>query len=71
MANISPTVVKRLSSSVPKFQKILKRAKENDINEADTVTIITDILEEVFGFDKYSEVTRENPNHKNVGLNNC
>lgn len=59
MANIPPTVVKRLSSSVPKFQKVLKQAKENDINEADTVTIITDILEQVFGFDKYSEITRE------------
>jgi hypothetical protein len=59
MANIPPTVVKRLSSSVPKFQKVLKRAKENDINEADTVTIITDILEQMFGFDKYSEITRE------------
>ncbi len=26
---------------------------------SDTVTIITDMLEEIFGFDKYSEITRE------------
>lgn len=27
--------------------------------KSDTVTIVTDMLEEVFGFDKYSEITRE------------
>lgn len=59
MTNTPSIVVKRLINNVPKFQKILKQAKENDINEADTVTIITDILEQVFGFDKYSEITRE------------
>jgi len=38
---------------------VLKRAKERDVNESDTVTIVTDMLEEIFGFDKYSEITRE------------
>ena len=32
---------------------------ERDVNESDTVTIITDMLEEIFGFDKYTEITRE------------
>ncbi len=59
MANIPTTVVKRLGTSVPKFKKILAKAKERDVNESDTVTIITDMLEEIFGFDKYSEITRE------------
>ena len=59
MSNISTVVVKRLTSAVPKFKKILEKAKERDVNESDTVTIITDMLEEVFGFDKYSEITRE------------
>ncbi|UYM16353.1 hypothetical protein [Endozoicomonas euniceicola] len=59
MANIPQKVKKRLTSSVPKFKKILTQAKVRDVNESDTVTIITDMLEEVFGFDKYSEITRE------------
>ncbi len=59
MSSIPTAVVKRLISTVPKFKKILAKAKERDVNESDTVTIITDMLEEVFGFDKYSEITRE------------
>ena len=34
-------------------------AKARDLNESDTVSIITDILAEVFGYDKYLEVTSE------------
>ena len=59
MANIPSAVSKRFSSAVPKFKRVLKRAKERDVNESDTVTIVTDMLEEIFGFDKYSEITRE------------
>lgn len=59
MSNIPAAVIKRLTSTVPKFKKILSKAKERDVNESDTVTIITDMLEEIFGFDKYSEITRE------------
>ena len=59
MSNIPAAVVKRLTTSVPKFKKVLAKAKERDVNESDTVTIITDMLEEIFGFDKYSEITRE------------
>jgi len=58
MATIPKKVKERFSKKVPKFQKILSKAK-NDINESDTVKIITDMLEEVFGYDKYSEVTSE------------
>ena len=59
MGNIPAAVVKRLTSTVPKFKKILAKAKEKDVNESDTVTIVIDILGEVFGFDKYSDITRE------------
>jgi len=59
MSNIPVAVVKRLTTTVPKFKKVLARAKERDVNESDTVTIVTDMLEEVFGFDKYAEITRE------------
>ena len=59
MANIPAKVVTRLKEEVPKFQKVLTSARDRDINEADTVVIITDMLNDVFGMDKYSEVTRE------------
>lgn len=52
-------VAKRLKEQVPRFQKILAQARSRDVNEADTVVIITDMLEQVFGMDKYSEITRE------------
>jgi hypothetical protein len=59
MANIPAVTAKRMVAAVPKFRKVLVQARERDVNESDTVTIVTDILEEVFGFDKYTEITRE------------
>lgn len=59
MANIPAKVRTRLLAGVKKFQNILKLAKTRDINESDTVTIIMDMLNEVFGYDKYSEITSE------------
>ena len=49
----------RVKSSVVKFQKVLAVAKARDLNESDTVTLIADMLNEVFGYDKYLEVTSE------------
>ena len=59
MASIPTKVQDRLSASVKRFQQILTSAKSRDVNESDTVTIITDMLADVFGFDKYSEITSE------------
>ncbi len=59
MATISRKVADRLAAGLKRFQPILASAKSRDIGEADTVTIITDVLAEVFGFDKYSEITSE------------
>jgi hypothetical protein len=56
---IPQAVIKRLKDSVPRFQKVLEAARSRDVNEADTVVIITDMLEQIFGMDKYTEVTRE------------
>ena len=57
--SISSKATERIKNSLKRFQPILQSAKARDINESDTVTIITDILEHVFGFDKYSEITSE------------
>jgi len=52
-------IVDRLSSGLKRFQPILSSAKSRDVNESDTSMIVTDMLAEIFGYDKYSEVTRE------------
>lgn len=59
MANIPQKVVDRYKATVPKFQKILIEAKNRDLNESDTVTIVKDVFSDVFGYDKYIEVTGE------------
>jgi predicted type IV restriction endonuclease len=56
---IPSRVADRLSTGLKRYQPILASAKSRDVNESDTSMIATDILAEVFGYDKYSEVTRE------------
>lgn len=56
---ISKKVADRISSQIRRYQKILKNAKAQDVNEADTVTIIADMLADVFGYDKYKDITKE------------
>lgn len=48
-----------IQSALGKFQKVLATAKARDLNESDTVSIVTDMLGEIFGYDKYLEVTSE------------
>jgi predicted type IV restriction endonuclease len=59
MAAISSRVKDRLTTGIKKYLPILASAKSRDVNESDTVTIITDMLADVFGYDKYSEITSE------------
>mgnify|MGYP005756231021 CR=1 FL=1 len=59
MITINARTKERLTKGVRKFQPILSRAKTADINESDTVTIVTDMLCEIFGYDKYENVTSE------------
>ena len=59
MASIPVKVAERLVAGIKRFQPILEAAKARDVNESDTVIIVTDMLSEVFGYDKYSEITSE------------
>lgn len=52
-------VAERIIKSVGKFQQVLQIAKDRDVNESDTLSIIKDMLAEVFGYDKYIEITSE------------
>jgi hypothetical protein len=59
MASVPSRVADRLVRGLKRFQPILANSKSRDDGEADTVMIVTDMLAEVFGYDKYSEITAE------------
>lgn len=52
-------IADRLSFGLKRFQPIISAAKARDANESDTSMIVTDMMAELFGYDKYSEVTKE------------
>lgn len=52
-------VAERLTAGIKRYQPILVGARDRDVGEADTVTIVKDMLAEVFGYDKYADVTSE------------
>jgi hypothetical protein len=56
---IPKKVSERLVAGLKRYQPILESAKQRDVGETDTVTIIKDMLADVFGYDKYSELTSE------------
>lgn len=56
---ITKKTEERIVSAIPKFQKVLAIAKARDLNESDTVSIVTDLLAEVFGYEKYLDITSE------------
>lgn len=59
MAAVPKKVAERLVAGIKRYQPILSAARARDVGEADTVTIIKDMLADVFGYDKYSDVTSE------------
>jgi hypothetical protein len=59
MPQVPSKVASRLSAAIKRFQPIIAQAKLRDANESDTVIIVTDVLSEVFGYNKYSEITSE------------
>jgi predicted type IV restriction endonuclease len=56
---ITKRVAERVTKAISKFQEVLRIAKDRDVNETDTVAIIKDVLAEVFGYDKYIDLTSE------------
>jgi predicted type IV restriction endonuclease len=56
---IPKRVEDRFSKTLKKYQIVAESHKARDVSEADTVTLIKDMLAEVFGYDKYQELTSE------------
>lgn len=59
MVYVPKKVEERIKKNLPKFKRILKRASDKEIKETDTVIIVTDMIEEIFGYDKYVDITAE------------
>jgi hypothetical protein len=59
MVAINQKTKDRYTKGLRKFKRILTKGLDADINESDTVTIITDMLEDVFGFEKMINITSE------------
>jgi predicted type IV restriction endonuclease len=49
----------RLTEVLKRFQPIIESAKIRDINESDTVVLMTGILSDLLGYDKYADITTE------------
>jgi len=59
VSHIPKKAEERIKAGIKKYSGILKEVKSRDINESDTVTIIADMLSDIFGYDKYQEITSE------------
>lgn len=59
MARLPKKAVERIIAGLKRFQPILAAAKARDVNESDTVVMVTDLLQDLFGYDKYAEITSE------------
>ena len=54
---VSAKVAGRIAAQIKRYQGVLATIQKKDISEADTVTVINDMLADVCGYDKYHEVT--------------
>lgn len=59
MNKLPKKFVERAASTLKKYQRIALAQQKADVAEADTVTLIKDVLADVFGYDKYDELTAE------------
>lgn len=59
MARLPKKAIERINAGLKRFHPILASAKARDVNESDTVVMVTDLLQELFGYDKYAEISSE------------
>ncbi len=49
----------RIISEIKRYAPIIEQQRSRDVSEADTVTVVKDVLSDVFGYDKYADITGE------------
>lgn len=57
--NVPKRVCERMAAGMKRMRSIIDQQRTRDVSEADTVTLVKDLLSEVFGYDKYAELTSE------------
>jgi hypothetical protein len=56
---IANRVRERIQTGLKRLIPVVLQQKARDVSEADTVTLVKDLLAEVFGYDKYADLTSE------------
>jgi hypothetical protein len=56
---IPKKVCERMQAGMKRLLPVIQQQKLRDVSEADTVTLVKDLLADVFGYDKYADVTGE------------
>jgi len=59
MIKVSKRFLDRAKKRLRRYQKLFDSARSRDVNESDTVIIVTDFLHDILGYDKYTEITSE------------
>jgi len=59
MPSVPKRVAERIKDSFKTYGQVLVAQRDRDVSEADTVTVVKDLLSDMFGYDKYAEVTSE------------
>ena len=66
MAKITKKVRERLRAGLRHYKPLLKAARERNATRSDTATLTLDLLSDLFGFDRYKEITSELDNREAV-----
>jgi len=66
MAKIPHKIQERIKAALRRFKPLLKAARERDAGRADTATLALDLLSELFGYDRYTEISSELDNKESV-----
>lgn len=56
---IPKKVAERMASGLKRLVPVIEQQRIRDVSEADTVTLVKDILADIFGYDKWTELTGE------------
>jgi hypothetical protein len=59
MQKLPKKYLDRVSASLKRYQKIAETQRTEDVAEPDTVTLVKDMMADIFGYDKYAELTSE------------
>ena len=55
--SVPKKIRERFETALKVLRPILQQQRDRDVSEADTVTLVRDVLSEVLGFDKFADVT--------------